>query len=112
MPAVAGESILGQLFGDDKGKAIVLPLSITASHGDDIGVAHLLQAFGRQSRSDAAGTVNNDGSFFVGNGLFDFDFQKPSRQKDRAGKMSFIPFILLAYIEQNEIIAMLDSVVH
>src|SRR5262245_29273876 len=108
MTAVSSQPVHCQLLWNDEWQTVVLPLAIASSHRHNVAVAQLLETLCGQRRSHSPGAINNDGSFFIGDRLFDLYFQESTGEKNRAGQMPLIPLVLFPDVQQHKIIAMFD----
>src|SRR5688572_29091092 len=106
MAAVTRQSILVQLFRDDKWQAGILPLAVTSRHRDDILVAEILKCLGCVGRAGASRTINNDRLFLFGYGLLYANFQKSPGKEGRTRQVAFVPFLFFTDIEKNDAVVL------
>src|SRR5262245_29076710 len=99
MPAISGQAILRELLGNHKRQTIVLPFTITARHGDNVGVSHVLKTLRRERRANSSGAVDHNRRLPFRNGLFNTDLKKSSGQEDSLRQMSLVPLFLFTDVE-------------
>src|SRR2546426_3585856 len=104
MPAVSSEPVFGELLGNDKRKPVVLPFAVASGHGNNIRVTQLLKSLRGESRTRPACTIHNDGRRLVVDCLLNLHFEKTTRQENGARKVPFVPFVLFAHVEQDEVV--------
>src|SRR5262245_160661 len=102
MATVSCQTILRELLGNHERQTIILPFTVTAGHGDDVGVAHVLKTLGRKRGANSSGAIDHNRRLPFRNGLFDADFEESSGQEYGPRQMTLIPFFLFTDIEQNE----------
>src|SRR4051812_23353858 len=86
--------------GLDRG-TLSLPRAPAASHGDHVGVAHLLEVVRRQRRSESAAAIEDYRRGFVRHSLLDVALDHTLAQVQSTASVTRGPFALFADIDQQ-----------
>src|SRR5579884_712723 len=88
--------------------SLLPPAADAAVHGEDVGIAHLLEVIRRQGRAEAATAVEHD----LGRGVWDLrlhvSFEDASSQVRGVRKVILRPLALLAHINQMKRLAAIE----
>src|SRR5208282_6641564 len=85
-----------------RGEAGFGPAAPAAIHGENVGVAHLLQIVRHQRGAESAPAVKHDGSRLARQGILNVALDDALAQVNGAGQMAFGPFAILSNINEGE----------
>src|SRR5262249_7203398 len=88
-------------FGNDKGQAVVLPLTVPPRHADNVLVPEVLQRLGGESGTRAARAIGDYWRVLVYDFLLNPLLEEPARNVNRARQMAFVPLVFFADIQKN-----------
>ena len=80
---------------------LVLPLVEPAGHGDDVGVAEVLQGLGCEGRAHTAGAVDDDRRRTIGDMGLDLRLQVAPRKVDSAREGPLLVLVGLPHVEDD-----------